>query len=82
MSDVEIAQPPKESNARSLLKGLSWRILATTTTAIIAWVTIGDATIALKIGAAEFVIKFFVYYAHERAWQLVPLGTFPRVRGH
>ena len=80
MNTEPLAQ--RESNVRSLLKGLSWRVIATTTTALIAWATIGDPMIALQIGAAEFVIKFFVYYAHERAWQLVPHGTFPRVGGH
>ena len=72
----------KESNVRSLLKGLSWRVIATSTTALIAWVTIGDASVALTIGGVEFVVKFFVYYAHERAWQLVPHGSFPRIGGH
>ena len=26
-------------------------------------------------GSIEFVLKFFIYYLHERAWQLVPRGT-------
>ncbi len=64
----------KESHIRSLLKGISWRIIATTDTILIVlFVTClsGNCSIenALKIGAAEFLIKLFVYYLHERIWQ-------------
>ncbi|MBL4621314.1 MAG: DUF2061 domain-containing protein [Immundisolibacteraceae bacterium] len=65
----------RESPLRSLLKALSWRIVATTTTALIAYFITGDITLALSIGGIEFVLKFFIYYAHERAWQLVPRGS-------
>lgn len=65
----------RESHLRSLLKALSWRVVATTTTAIIAYVITGDVGTALVIGGIEFFAKFFIYYAHERAWQLVPRGT-------
>lgn len=65
----------RESPLRSLLKALSWRIVATTTTALIAYFITGDVTLALSIGGIEFVLKFFIYYAHERAWQLVPRGS-------
>jgi len=62
----------KDSRTRSLLKGLTWRILATATTILIAWAITGDTRIALEIGAVEVVAKVFVYYAHERVWQLLP----------
>lgn len=72
----------KESNLRSLLKAISWRVLATTTTIVIAWIVYGDVGPALAIGGIEFVAKFFVYYGHERLWQLVPRGTIRRAVGH
>jgi len=65
----------RESHLRSLLKAFSWRIVATTTTGIIAWLITGDVMAAITIGSIEFVAKFFIYYMHERAWQLVPRGT-------
>ena len=65
----------RESHLRSFLKALSWRVVATTTTAIIAWFITGDVATAIAIGGIEFVTKFFIYYGHERAWQLVPRGT-------
>jgi len=69
----------KESHIRSILKGLSWRLIATGTLIIIAYLTTGDINLALEIGAIEFVIKFLLYYFHERAWQTVPRGTFRKL---
>ncbi len=65
----------KDSHARSILKGISWRIIATTTTTTIAWIATGDVSTALTIGGFEFFIKLLVYYLHERAWLLVPEGS-------
>ncbi|MDG1660879.1 MAG: DUF2061 domain-containing protein [Winogradskyella sp.] len=65
---------PKESHPRSLLKGFSWRIVATTDTILVVLLVtclVGNCNIesAIKIGFIEFVIKFFIYYVHERIWQ-------------
>ncbi|MGE4617967.1 MAG: DUF2061 domain-containing protein [Gammaproteobacteria bacterium] len=65
----------RESRLRSLLKAFSWRILATLTTVIIVWIITKKIDAAILIGSVEFVLKFFIYYLHERAWQLVPRGT-------
>ena len=64
----------KESHLRSLLKGISWRFTATTTTILIVlFITCltGQCSIeqAVKIGFLEFFIKLFIYYVHERIWQ-------------
>ena len=69
----------RESHLRSLLKTLSWRVLATTTTAIIAWFITGDVATAVAIGGIEFIAKFFIYYGHERAWQFLPRGTIRQI---
>lgn len=65
----------RETRLRSLLKGLSWRILASTTTIGIAYFITGDTSVALGIGGIEAVLKVFFYYLHERAWQVLPRGT-------
>jgi uncharacterized membrane protein len=65
----------RESRLRSVLKGLTWRFLATGTTILIALAITGDIKPALQIGAVEFVAKFLVYYLHERAWAQVPIGA-------
>jgi len=64
----------KESHLRSILKGISWRFIATTDTILIVLLITclyGECSIgsALKIGAIEFVIKLLIYYFHERIWQ-------------
>jgi uncharacterized membrane protein len=71
----------KESRLRSLLKGLSWRIVATTTIVVIAWYSTGNIELALEIGFIEFFIKLLLYYLHERAWQAVPHGTIRKISG-
>lgn len=56
------------SKKRHLMKAVTWRIIASTTTALIAW-TFGMP--AKAIGAvfiADMVIKFVLYYYHERLW--------------
>lgn len=57
-----------ESKLVSGLKTISWRVIATLTTMILAWIFTGSIDTALKIGAFEFVAKMIIYYAHERAW--------------
>ena len=61
-----------DSHLRSLSKAFSWRVVATLTTAVIAYLVTGDVQAAVMIGGVEFVLKFFIYYLHERAWQMIP----------
>lgn len=76
------AEPIRESHVRSLLKGLTWRAIATLTTVTIAWMVTGEVELALEIGAIEVFAKIAIFYAHERAWQLVPRGTIRKVYEH
>lgn len=69
-----MAKYSKASHIRSLLKGISWRFVATTDTILVVLLVTcltGNCSIehAVKIGAAEFLIKFAVYYFHERIWE-------------
>jgi len=75
MRTTEQTQPPCESRFRSLIKGLTWRVLATLTTILIALAITGEISHALTIGGVEFFAKLGVYYLHERAWARVPIGT-------
>ena len=64
----------KGSHIRSVLKGISWRIIASTTTVLVALVitcVFGQCDIekALQIGGIEFLIKLAIYYLHERVWE-------------
>ncbi len=64
----------RESHLRSLVKGMSWRIIASSDTILVVLAVTcltGNCSIdnALKIGFIEFFIKLFIYYGHERLWQ-------------
>lgn len=52
----------------ALAKTITWRIVATTTTFLIAWALTGDLTAGAAIGGVEAVAKMGLYYWHERAW--------------
>lgn len=65
----------RESHLRSIIKGVTWRCLATFVTFLLAHLITGEVDKAAKIAMWEFLAKLFVYYAHERAWQAVPRGT-------
>ena len=56
------------SKKRHIAKTFTWRITATFTTMIIAWIVSGDPMTGLTVGGVEFFIKMPVYYLHERAW--------------
>ena len=64
-----------ESRLRSVLKAVSWRVLATLTTVVVAYFVIGNVGDALKIGSVEVVVKMGIYYIHERIWAQLPLGA-------
>ena len=79
MEDKEI-QVVTESSARSVLKGFTWRLVATFSTIVISYLITGETDIALKIGAIEFFAKIAVYYLHERMWLRIPFGKNTVVR--
>jgi len=58
----------RESHLRSVLKGFSWRIIATLTLVCIVYMVDGNIGAAIQVGLLEFLLKLFIYYAHERAW--------------
>lgn len=65
--------------SRTLKKSISWRIIATTMTFLIAGVILdGFDHVALTIAAIEFFTKFILYYVHERIWLQLPLGRVRR----
>ena len=72
-------KPDKDSRLRSLIKGITWRFLATATTITIAYIITGEVGDSLKIGGIEFFGKLLIYYLHERAWQAVPHGTIRKL---
>ena len=53
---------------RHIAKAITWRVIATLTTILLAWLFTNDIDIALKFGVVEVIIKLTAYYFHERVW--------------
>jgi len=64
----------KETNTRSIVKAISWRVLATITTIIIVYLLFGRLDLAISAGLIETVFKVGLYWAHERAWVKIRWG--------
>jgi len=72
----------KDTGARSLVKGISWRIIGTIDTFVIAYFYFGDFKIAAPIAATEVLTKILLYYLHERLWNLVNWGRHSTKPAH
>ena len=72
--DNNTSQIVTETSARSIIKGFTWRLVATFSTIVIAYLITGQTKIALQIGGIEFVAKIAVYYLHERIWLRISFG--------
>jgi len=64
----------KETNTRSIVKGISWRFVATSTTIIIVYVFFGRLDLAIAAGMIETVLKIALYWGHERIWFKIRWG--------
>lgn len=72
-----------ETHKRSIIKGLTWRIVASLTTMIVVFVVTGDLLLVASVGLVDVTLKVFFYYIHERVWGRVHwgvLGTEPRLK--
>ena len=58
----------KVEHKRHLAKAVTWRIIASTTTALIAWVFGLPLKAVGFVFVADLLIKFVLYYMHERVW--------------
>ena len=61
------------SHLRSIVKGVTWRIIAITDTFIVVAIVLCiydncNFSIAIKVGIFELLLKTFLYYFHERLW--------------
>ena len=51
-----------ELKKRTLVKTMTWRVTASLTTFLIAWILTGDLLIGVSIGSIEAIAKIFLYY--------------------
>ena len=64
----------KETNKRSIVKGITWRVVATTTTIAIVYFFFDRLDLAIAAGIIETVLKIGLYWLHERVWFKVRWG--------
>lgn len=64
------------SKVRHLTKAVTWRIIASITTAIIAYAFGLPPKAVGGVFVADLIIKFVLYYGHERLWyKYIKLGV-------
>lgn len=64
-----------DSKKKSLLKTITWRITASTTTLLLVYIMSGELKIAGTIAFMEIFIKMLVYYLHERIWENIDVNN-------
>lgn len=71
-----------ETHKRSILKGITWRFIASITTMTVVFFMTGNLALVASVGVVDVVAKVFFYYIHERTWGKVRwglLGTEPNL---
>jgi len=63
-----------ETHSRTVLKTVSWRIVATLTTGIIVYIFTKEILLSLGVIGVEGLTKILFYYLHERVWNMVTWG--------
>ena len=67
-----------QNKLRHISKAITWRIIASTTTFLLALAFFGDDAQAIKkatgVAIAETILKMVLYYFHERVWFNVKFG--------
>ena len=56
------------THTRSIVKGITWRIVGTLDTMLIAFLITNEPLSALSIGGFEVFTKIGLFYLHERVW--------------
>jgi len=63
-----------EHPKRTLVKTVTWRIIALVTTIGVVYAYSGDFTKSLTVGVIANALKMFLYYVHERVWNRIHFG--------
>ncbi len=63
-----------DTHLRSVVKGISWRILATMVTTTVVFLYSGELAAAAIVGSLDALVKIVLYWGHERVWQWVTWG--------
>ncbi len=64
----------KLDKIQHIVKTVSWRLIGSIDTILIAWILNGNCELGLSIGAFELISKSALYYVHERVWYCTKYG--------
>lgn len=64
----------KDTNLRSILKAVTYRVLASLFLGIVAYIYTGEIDTSLIILSADFLFKIIFFYIHERLWEYIKFG--------
>jgi uncharacterized membrane protein len=63
-----------ETQARSIAKAVSYRVLGSATTALIVFVLTGKPGLSMGAGFLDVFLKIGAYFVHERIWNHIAYG--------
>jgi uncharacterized membrane protein len=67
-----------DTQTRSIVKTISWRITGSFATFIISYVISGNFMIASSIAIIQVTVNTLLYYVHERLWNKVSWGKITK----
>jgi len=63
-----------DTTQRTIVKTISWRVLATIVTFIVSYLISNNISVASGIAGVQIIIHTFLYYIHERIWIKIKWG--------
>jgi uncharacterized membrane protein len=63
-----------DTNGRSLVKTLTWRVTGSASTFTIAYLVTGSFGISSLVAVIQMCVNTVLYWIHERVWTRVPWG--------
>lgn len=63
-----------ESNARSIVKTITWRLTGSGATFLISYLMTSNFSIAGTIATIQMTSNTILYYVHERIWNVLKWG--------
>ena len=63
------------SHSRHIAKAVSWRVIGSVDTMLVAWLITGSLQVGAAVGGVEIVTKTVLYYFHERVWYKWIVGS-------
>jgi uncharacterized membrane protein len=64
----------KDSNARSIVKTVSWRLTGSGATFLVSYLITGNFNMAGTIALIQLTTNTILYYVHERIWNKINWG--------